>query len=100
VTILLTGGMGAIGSWVARELVGAGHRLVLYDARTDFSLIPDLEGRVDVVTGDLLDLPCLVRTVLGKKVERILHLAAMLPSLGSLASSAWCIPAPRGPMAP
>ena len=79
-TILLTGGMGAIGSWVARELVEASHRLVLYDARTDFSLIPDLEGRIEVVTGDLLDLPSLVRTVLEKKVERILHLAAMLPS--------------------
>jgi len=79
-TILLTGGMGAIGSWVARELVEASHRLVLYDARTDFSLIPDLEGRIEVVTGDLLDLPSLVRTVLEKKVERILHLAAIMPS--------------------
>lgn len=79
-TILLTGGMGAIGSWVARELIEAGHHLVLYDARADFSLIPDLEGRVEVVTGDLLDLPSLIRTSLEKKVERILHLAAMMPS--------------------
>jgi len=71
--------MGAIGSWVARELVEAGHRPVLYDARADYTLIPDLVERVDVVTGDLLDLPGLVRTVLDRKVERILHLAAMMP---------------------
>lgn len=78
-TILLTGGMGAIGSWVARELVELGHRPVLYDARAEFTLIPDLLGKVDVVTGDLLDLPNLVRTVLERKIERILHLAAMMP---------------------
>ena len=78
-TILLTGGMGAIGSWVARELAEAGHRPILYDVRADYALIPDLEGRVEVVTGDLLDLPNLVRTVLDRKVERILHLAAMMP---------------------
>lgn len=78
-TILLTGGMGAIGSWVARELVESGHRPLLYDSRADYTLIPDLEGRIDVVIGDLLDLPNLVRTVLEKGVERILHLAAMMP---------------------
>lgn len=78
-TILLTGGMGAIGSWVARELVEAGQRPILYDARADFTLIPDLEGRVEVVMGDLLDLPHLLRTVLERKVERILHLAAVMP---------------------
>lgn len=77
--ILVTGGMGAIGSWVARELVEAGHRPVLYDSRADFTLIPDLVDRVDIVLGDLLDLPSLIRTVLGRKVERILHLAAMMP---------------------
>ncbi|MDP2728376.1 MAG: NAD-dependent epimerase/dehydratase family protein [Dehalococcoidia bacterium] len=78
-SILLTGGMGAIGSWVARELVEAGHRPVLYDSRADFTLIPDLAGKVDVVLGDLLDLPCLVRVVLERKIERIMHLAAMMP---------------------
>lgn len=78
-TILLTGGMGAIGSWVARELVEAGHRPVLYDSRPDYSLIADLEGRVDVIAGDLLDLPSLIRTTLERRVERLLHLAAMMP---------------------
>jgi UDP-glucose 4-epimerase len=78
-TILLTGAMGAIGSWVARELVERGHRPLLYDSRADFTLIPDLVDRVDLVVGDLLDLPTLVRTVLEHKVERILHLAAMMP---------------------
>ncbi len=78
-SILVTGGMGSIGSWVSRELVEAGHRPILYDSRVDYTLIADLEDRVDVVVGDLLDLPSIVRTVLERKVEYILHLAAMMP---------------------
>ncbi len=78
-TILLTGGMGAIGSWVARELLEGGHEVVLYDSRPDYTLVSDLRDRLDIVFGDLLDLPALIRTVLDRKVEYILHLAAMMP---------------------
>lgn len=77
--VLVTGGLGAIGSWVLRELVARGERPVVYDARRDTSLIPDLVEAIDLHVGDVLDLPHLLRLGQQHGVDRILHLAALMP---------------------
>lgn len=76
--ILLTGGMGTIGSFVARRLVEMGMEPVLYSRHKDVVLISDIEKKVVVAQGDVLDLDRLIKTIKTFKVERIIHAAAML----------------------
>ncbi len=77
--VLVTGGLGVIGSWVTRELVNQGIRTVTYDARLDTMLVKDIEDRFECVVGDVLDLPSIIHTIRHYNVERIIHLAAALP---------------------
>lgn len=77
--ILVTGGLGVNGCWVTRQLLEMGHRPIVFDNRADFSLLKDLEDRLELVLGDVLDFPRLVKTIKDYKVERICHLAAMYP---------------------
>ena len=77
--VLVTGGLGAIGSWVVRRLVDADRPFLVYDWRADFSLLPELESRVRFVQGDLLDRERLASVVREAGVRRIIHLAALMP---------------------
>ncbi len=77
--VLVTGAMGAIGSWVTRRLVEEGHPLVAFDARADYTLLRDLEGRIPFVQGDLLDRDGLAATVRASGARCIVHLAALMP---------------------
>lgn len=77
-SVLVTGGMGAVGACVTRELVERGLRPVVYDARLDTTLLSDLIGKFDVVLGDILDLPRLLHTIQDFKVDRIIHLVALI----------------------
>ena len=79
--VLVTGGLGAIGSWVTRELVDQGKRAVSYDARLDTTLVKDIEDKFERVVGDVLDLPSIIHTIKHYEVERIIHMAAALPDL-------------------
>ena len=51
--ILVTGGMGAIGSAAVRWLVEAGHRPVIFDRQGSNELVADLLGEIDIEVGDL-----------------------------------------------
>jgi UDP-glucose 4-epimerase len=77
--ILITGGLGAIGSFVTRRFVEEGLRPLVLDARPDFALVRDLNNRFDFITGDVLDLPGLMRLVKEREIGRIVHLAAVMP---------------------
>src|SRR5712692_9314897 len=77
--VLVTGGLGAIGSWVVRRLLDEGQPFLVYDWRADFSLLPDLEREITFVQGDLLDRDRLAGVVREAGVRRILHLAALMP---------------------
>jgi dihydroflavonol-4-reductase len=70
--ILLTGGTGFIGSHVARQLIGAGHRVraLRRSARTPVGL----EAGVEWVPGDLTNAATLTRAVQG--VEAVIHVGA------------------------
>ena len=77
-TVLITGGTGAIGSAAARHLVEMGINPVLYDAVDDDSLIQDIKDRVFYVAGDVLDLGHLIETVKAYGVTHIIHTVALL----------------------
>jgi len=77
-SVLVTGGMGAIGAFVARNLVERGLEPVLYSRHKNTVLISDILDRVIIVEGDILDLDKLAKTINKYRVERIIHAAAML----------------------
>ena len=77
--ILITGGTGVNGAASARLLVSRGERPVLLDNRVDRSLIADIAGKVDLVTGDILDGAALREVVEDHGVTHIAHMAALMP---------------------
>jgi nucleoside-diphosphate-sugar epimerase len=76
-------GGGLVGSQIVRLLAEAGGRPVLFDAspqREALAEVVDLD-RVDVVQGDVRDLPALAAAVRSHRVTRLVHTAAN-PLLG------------------
>ena len=77
--ILITGGAGVNGTATARFVVAQGLRPVLLDSRKDFSLIRDIEKKVDFVEADVVDGAALEKTVAKYGITHIAHLAALMP---------------------
>ncbi|EQD25708.1 MAG: UDP-glucose 4-epimerase, partial [Leptospirillum sp. Group IV 'UBA BS'] len=76
-SILVTGGAGFIGSHIARALVAQGKSVRIFD---NFSTgkegnLDDLDGRVEVVRGDLRDMKILESALAG--VTHVYHQAAV-----------------------
>lgn len=76
-SVLVTGGTGWIGSYVVRELVERGEEVVAFDAVCDASRFEDLP-QLQLVKGDILDFPGLYETIRRHRVDRIIHLAAII----------------------
>lgn len=76
--MLITGGTGALGSFVTRRLVETGIEPVIYSRHKDISLIRDIEKKVIIVEGDILDFDKLLQTIKAYNIKRIIHMAAML----------------------
>jgi UDP-glucose 4-epimerase len=76
--VLVTGGFGAIGSFVVRRLVADGHQVVVYSRQANTSLVPDVARDVQHVAGDVQDKERLAQAVRDFGVTRIIHLAAAL----------------------
>ena len=78
---LLTGGMGCIGTYVIRDLLAAGEKVVVYDFAYDLTIpkmvLTDeqIEG-FTFVQGDITDLPHVLRTVQEHEIDRVIHLAS------------------------
>jgi nucleoside-diphosphate-sugar epimerase len=80
-TIMITGGSGFLGTYVAQRLAERGDRVVIFDA---LGPIPELaaltapyENQIVRVRGQILDLASIFRCVQQQKVERIFHAAAL-----------------------
>jgi nucleoside-diphosphate-sugar epimerase len=82
VSILITGGAGAIGSNTARGLMARGEKVVIFDRfepREDNRILGDFTDMFEVETGNIADLATLLNVASRHKVEGIIHCAAMLP---------------------
>ena len=81
--ILLTGGMGFIGSHTAVVLLEAGHHVVLFDnlSNADRSVaerITRIAGRAPVfVEGDIRDRDAMERTLRDEKIDTVIHFAGL-----------------------
>jgi CDP-glucose 4,6-dehydratase len=83
-TALVTGAQGFAGSWLARGLLEAGARVVVYDRwrpEPAASPVPGLElqgiaSEVEVVRGDLVDGELMLETLTAHRVDAVFHLAA------------------------
>jgi UDP-glucose 4-epimerase len=79
-TVLVTGGTGFIGAFVAQDLVDHGHDVVAFDVSTDPERLETLgvAEDVEVVRGDVTDATDVFRACREHDVDRIVHLAALL----------------------
>ncbi len=80
--VLMTGGYGCIGSWVAKQLADAGQDVWIYDLKEDthrLDLILDAgqKSSVHFVAGDVSDLDSLRSAVERVAATHILHLAGL-----------------------
>lgn len=68
-----------LGSWLTRRLVEVGaevHCLVRGGARRRELVLGDLMGRVNLVSGEVTDLPLLERALRERSIDTVFHLAA------------------------
>ena len=79
--VLITGGMGVIGSMVSRRLVQDGHRPVIMARHLDRSLIRPIEEQVDIELGDVLDLLRILSILQSYKITHVIHTAALIGEL-------------------
>jgi threonine 3-dehydrogenase len=77
-TTLITGGAGFIGSYVARLLIDAGERPVLFDISPVAGPLAELQGRFVFEQGSVSHLPVLLDCLQRHAVTRIFHLGGML----------------------
>ncbi len=76
--VLVTGGLGLVGSHVSRALVASGRKPLIYDLRQDAAMVPDIAASCTIVQGTLDDLPRLMGTIAQHKPSAILHFAAQV----------------------
>lgn len=80
--VLLTGGYGCIGSWIARNLLRRGHHVWNYDLKEDprrmrLVMTEDEVKQVHFVQGDVTELPSLRRALEENKITHLIHLAGL-----------------------
>jgi UDP-glucose 4-epimerase len=75
--ILVAGGAGYIGSVVAAELIGAGHRVTVFDnmSRGHLDAVP---AGAALITGDLKDRAAIDRVFDAGKFDAVMHFAALI----------------------
>jgi nucleoside-diphosphate-sugar epimerase len=77
-SILITGGTGLIGSYLARQLVSEGYELILLDKFPNMRLIADIKDKIKIVRGDITNLGSIIEVLKKNEVEAIFHLAAII----------------------
>lgn len=78
-SILVTGGTGAIGSWVTRMLVEQGYDCVVMDIAPNMSLLEGLNRpELKIEKCDITDLSTVLEVVKRHGVKRIIHTAAII----------------------
>ena len=80
--VLITGGYGFIGAWIARNLLARGDAVFAYDLKEDPRrlrlILPEAEvQKVRFVQGDVTDLAGLSRAIADHGVTHVIHLAGL-----------------------
>ena len=80
--VLITGGYGFIGAWIAKSLLAAGDEVFCYDLKKDprrLRLILDEEQaeKVHFVPGDVTDLKTLTDAFIQHQITHVIHLAGL-----------------------
>ncbi len=81
--VLITGGMGVIGSMVSERFVREGHRPVIMARHLDRNLIRSIEDKVDIELGDVLDLPRLFSILQTHNITHVIHTAALVGAMSN-----------------
>ena len=79
-TVLVTGGTGFVGSYVAADLLDHGHHVVAYDLSTDTRILEKVgvADEVEVRRGDVTDPTDVARAIRETGATHVIHLAALL----------------------
>jgi len=78
-TVMITGGTGFLGSFLARRLVDQGEKdILLYEQHINEERLEGLRGWVTIVQGDVLDFDKIKSTMQEYRVDRVAHLAFLL----------------------
>ena len=80
--VLITGGYGFIGAWIAKNLLAAGDSVFCYDLKEDprrlrLILPEDQVRKVVFVRGDVTDLPSLTDALSKYQISHVIHLAGL-----------------------
>ena len=92
--VLLTGGYGCIGCWIARELLRRGDQVFIYDLKEDLRrlrliLSEEQVGRTTFIQGDVTHLASLQAAIEKYQITHIVHLAGLMtPACLPIPSSA------------
>lgn len=80
---LVTGGTGFVGAYAVKAIVEAGHRVTVFDLMLNREYLADVLGspaadEVQTISGDVTDLPAVLRAMRSAEAQRVVHLAATL----------------------
>jgi threonine 3-dehydrogenase len=75
---LITGGLGFIGTYLARALLNQGEEVVLFDVVTHSPLIKEIKQKVEIVQGDVSSWAEVLEVVKQFKIDGIYHTGALL----------------------
>ncbi len=80
--VLITGGYGFIGAWIAKNLLAQGDQVWVYDLKEDARrlrlILPETQVKqVAFVQGDVTDLKALSAAIATYKITHIIHLAGL-----------------------
>lgn len=79
--ILITGGTGLVGAYAAGMLLERGERPVIFDVALNERLLAAVgveTSRLELVRGDMMDLPALISALREHDCDQVIHLAAFL----------------------
>lgn len=76
---LITGGLGFLGSCLARQLVEKSEEVVVFDLAMGSKLIESIKDKLKFVRGDLTDETQVLAAVRDNDIDCIYHLAALVP---------------------